>query len=93
MDKIIDELGLSERADHYPREISGGEQQRVGIARAMVKNPKIIILDEPISNLDEENANNIISLITDCIKDTDCITIGACHTNHFDEVVDDIIML
>lgn len=60
--KILGLVGLSERADNYPNEISGGEQQRVSIARALVNSPSLIIADEPTGNLDVETSNDVMKL-------------------------------
>jgi lipoprotein-releasing system ATP-binding protein len=61
--KLLSEVGLLERKDHKPSELSGGEQQRVAIARSLMNNPQIIFADEPTGNLDSENALSIHSLI------------------------------
>lgn len=60
--KILELVGLSERAKNYPNEISGGEQQRVSIARALVNSPSLIIADEPTGNLDVETSNEVMNL-------------------------------
>lgn len=62
---ILDRLGLGERLNHKPDDLSGGEQQRVAIARALVKNPRLLLADEPTGNLDRENSERICSLISD----------------------------
>lgn len=57
--ELLDLLGLRNRANHKPSELSGGEQQRVAVARALINNPKVIFADEPSGNLDSENAQNL----------------------------------
>lgn len=65
---ILVELGLSERLNHYPAQLSGGEQQRVAIARALVLKPKLILADEPTGNLDAKNTKQIQWLFRDLVK-------------------------
>ena len=68
IEEVLNEVGMIEKIDKMPHELSGGEQQRVAIARAILNNPKIIIADEPTGNLDPETASNIVSLLKDITK-------------------------
>lgn len=62
-DEVLSAVGLSDKKDRFPRELSGGEQQRVSIARAIVKNPKLLLCDEPTGALDLETSRSVLSLI------------------------------
>lgn len=61
--QLLDRLGLSERLDHRPSELSGGEQQRAALARAMIRRPKLLLCDEPTGNLDEQTAEDVAGLM------------------------------
>ena len=65
---LLKEFGLSHRINHLPSELSGGEQQRVAIARALINKPKIILADEPTGNLDDENSQAMMKLLSDYSK-------------------------
>ncbi|MBJ7348668.1 MAG: ATP-binding cassette domain-containing protein, partial [Thermoleophilaceae bacterium] len=66
--ELLDTVGLSARADHLPSQLSGGEQQRVSIARALMRNPEVIFADEPTGKLDTTTANNILDLFSELHK-------------------------
>ena len=68
IEEVLNEVGMIEKIDKMPHELSGGEQQRIAIARALLNNPKVIIADEPTGNLDPETASNIVSLLKDITK-------------------------
>ena len=76
--RILRLVGLANRAKNYPNEISGGEQQRASIARAMVHNPKLLIADEPTGNLDDRNTAEVVDLLLR-INETGTIVILATH--------------
>ena len=61
--KVLDKVGLSHKTNAYPSELSGGEQQKACVARALIKNPKIIVADEPTGNLDPSSSDDIIDLL------------------------------
>lgn len=77
--KWISDVGLSHRLDHFPNQLSGGEQQRVAIARAMAAGPEIILADEPTGNLDEETGNIVMDLIFRITKENNTALILVTH--------------
>lgn len=85
---LLELVGVSSRENHYPKEMSGGEQQRVAIARAMANNPRYIFADEPTGNLDEKNELKILSIIKNLSKEK-CIVIVS-HNKVAEEFADEI---
>ena len=65
---LLDKVGLADRGHHYPSQLSGGEQQRVSLARAFSNSPKILFADEPTGNLDAETSDKVVKLIFDLNK-------------------------
>ena len=80
--EIIQKVGLKDRVNHYPSELSGGEMQRIAISRAIVNKPRIILADEPTGSLDHENANQIFNLLFK-LKNKDRVIIFATHNRFF----------
>lgn len=81
-------VGLSERADHKPSQLSGGEQQRIAIARAFITEPSFIFADEPTGNLDEATSDTISGLMFNCAKETGCGLILVTHSRLLAEQAD-----
>jgi putative ABC transport system ATP-binding protein len=77
--QALDSVGLADRARHLPSELSGGQQQRVGIARALAKQPKVLLADEPTGNLDEESRDELISLLDDLWRDRKLTVVLVTH--------------
>ena len=85
--KIIKNVGLSARLNHFPSELSGGESQRIAIARALINNPEIVLADEPTGSLDFENAKQIFKLLLN-LKNKNRIVIYATHNRYFANMAD-----
>ncbi|MFN3455859.1 MAG: ABC transporter ATP-binding protein [Pseudobdellovibrio sp.] len=79
----LDYMGLADRADHYPNQLSGGELQRVSIARALVRSPRILLADEPTGNLDSENSAKIQTLFFELQKKLGLTLIVVTHDLQF----------
>ena len=78
IEEVLSQIGLADKGDKMPHELSGGEQQRVAIARAILNSPKLIIADEPTGNLDKETANHIMELLKS-ISETGTAVIMSTH--------------
>ena len=85
--KIIKKVGLSSRINHYPSELSGGENQRIAISRALINQPEIILADEPTGSLDFENAKQIFKILFS-LKNKNRIIIFATHNRYFANMAD-----
>ncbi len=77
--RLLDEIGLSDRKDHYPVQLSGGEQQRVAIARAFIGRPEYLLADEPTGNLDTANGQRVIDLLLRLHRDRGSTLILVTH--------------
>ena len=79
LNKLINKLSIANHLSKYPHELSGGQQQRVSIARALFSEPKVLLIDEPISNQDKNNKTEIIRIISEFIKEKEIVCILVSH--------------
>jgi putative ABC transport system ATP-binding protein len=90
--EVLKQVGLAERADHFPGELSGGEQQRVAIARALAKSPEIILADEPTGELDYETGIAILELLTSLSKEGQTVIL-VTHNSEISRIANRVIRL
>ena len=90
---MLNKVGLKERADHRPCELSGGEQQRVAIARALINNPKILFADEPMANLDTNSSRQILELFQKLNKELGQTIVMVTHEPDDQKYVDRVIWI
>jgi putative ABC transport system ATP-binding protein len=91
--KLLETVGLKNRVSHYPHELSGGEQQRVAIARSLISSPEILIADEPTGNLDKKNSKEVIELIFQLQKNHKSTLILVTHDKSLADLCDETITL
>ena len=77
---LLDQVGLTDRIDHRPAELSGGEKQRVALARALIREPLLLLSDEPTGNLDRESAEVVASLLLDLHRRQQTILVVVTHS-------------
>lgn len=91
--KALDSVGLSERKESTPAKLSGGEQQRVSIARAIAHAPKILFADEPTANLDHSNSNIVMDIFRQLNKENGLTIVMVTHEEEYRKIVDKVITL
>ncbi len=91
--EMLEMVGLGERLDHYPNEISGGEQQRVAVARALINKPKILFADEPCANLDSISSKVVLELFRKLNKELDQTIVMVTHEPDDEKYVDRVIWM
>lgn len=91
--KVLEDVGLGDKLKNFPAQLSGGEQQRVSIARAVAKNPRILLCDEPTGALDYLTGKHILSLLYDVSKKNNKLVIVVTHNQAIKDMADKIIYL
>jgi len=91
--ELLDRVGLADRMDHYPVQLSGGEQQRVALARAFINRPKILFADEPTGNLDSDTSGKVIDLLFDLNRAAGTALVLVTHNLELASMTDCIIKL
>ena len=91
--EILTEVGLEERLNNFPAQLSGGEQQRVSIARAMAKNPKLLLCDEPTGALDYNTGKKILKLLYEVSKQRNRLVIVVTHNSALKDMADKVIYI
>lgn len=92
-EKVLEKVGLAERMDNFPSQLSGGEQQRVSIARALAKNPKMLLCDEPTGALDYKTGKQILKLLHRTCRETGTTVIVITHNQALADMADRIITM
>jgi putative ABC transport system ATP-binding protein len=90
---VLESVGLGDRGDHFPSELSGGEQQRVAIARALVKRPKLLMADEPTGNLDFETGIKVLTVLTDLARTGGITVLIVTHNSTLSGIADRLIRM
>lgn len=92
-EEVLEMVGLAQRKEHFPSQMSGGEQQRVSIARAIVKNPSILLCDEPTGALDSKNSLAVVQLLLDVRDQIGCPVVTITHNAEMAKVADRVFYM
>jgi putative ABC transport system ATP-binding protein len=93
IDELLESVGLADRADSYPDVLSGGEQQRIAIARALAHEPAVLLADEPTGNLDDATAESVLGLLDTLVRDSGHTMLIATHSQHVASRCDRVLEL
>ena len=91
--ELLEALGLGERLDHRPSQLSGGEQQRVAVARALANKPVLVLADEPTGNLDEKTADRVLEQFLELVRGTGSAALVATHNERLAAKMDRVVRL
>jgi putative ABC transport system ATP-binding protein len=91
--EVLESVGLGDRGDHFPSELSGGEQQRVAIARALVKRPVILLADEPTGNLDFETGIKVLKVLSDLTKSGNITVVMVTHNSALAPIANRVVRM
>jgi putative ABC transport system ATP-binding protein len=91
--EVLEQVGLGDRADHFPSQLSGGEQQRVAIARALAKRPPVVLCDEPTGELDYDTGIMILRLMRDIARQEQCNFLVVTHNSAIAQMADTVVEL
>ncbi len=91
--RLLAQVGLSHRAESYPRELSGGEQQRVALARALARRPELLLLDEPTSALDVATRDELMGEVIELVRQADLPALAVSHDPHLAQMADRVAVL
>ena len=92
-EELLTALGLAQRMDHRPSQLSGGEQQRVAVARALANRPKLVLADEPTGNLDEKTADTVLQQFLQLVRGTGSAALIATHNERLAAKMDRVVRL
>lgn len=92
VEAVLEKVKIMHRRNHFPQQLSGGQQQRVAVARAVVNNPKLILADEPTGNLDSNNGNEVMELLTE-LNEAGTTIVMVTHSEHDAKFADRIIRI
>jgi putative ABC transport system ATP-binding protein len=93
VETLLDQVGLPRMADRYPETLSGGEQQRTAVARALSHRPRLLLADEPTGNLDEVTGRQVISLLTDLVREQRTTLVVVTHSHAVADAADRVLQL
>ncbi len=93
IDELLQKVGLADRADHFPSQLSGGEQQRIALARALAKNPTMLLCDEPTGALDSQTSVQVLKLLKESCRDFGKTAVIITHNTAIAEIADRVFYL